>query len=462
MPYKSKEELPKGVKDALPSTAQEIFRKAFNSALSQYKEEERAMKVAWAAVKKAGYKKIDDKWMKESDIEENLEEFGVGFSISFQQFEAMQKAEQQAFEIQGLTNAFTEMVSNIIYTPDIDKISAIRNLTEEFTARLNNLQEAEQRKAIEKMAENKVELKELEASPITEIEESENSPLHAVVRIIKPGWGNKQHNHYYPKDVLERDAYQFVGAKMYETDHRQQEKSTRTWVSTIEDIIGFDKGAPLAKVAIHDGHFAERLRNLNELGMLDKMECSIYASGLAKGGFKMNGRKGKQVESITGVSSVDWVTRAGAGGAAISLMESEQELNMEDELNKGLEEQETQEEETQEEKPEIQETEEIEEVEIQESDEPQLLEVAIVKEILSETELPDYAKTKLAFSGRFMSKEEVLEAAQAEVDYLKAVTRSGKPFGMGKTEKPESKDKFAEAEQRKNALVENFMNIKKK
>lgn len=73
MPYKTKKELPKSVKDNLPEGAQKIFKEAFNNAWEQYKEaskrkgsssrEEAANKVAWSAVKQK-YRKKGDKWVK--------------------------------------------------------------------------------------------------------------------------------------------------------------------------------------------------------------------------------------------------------------------------------------------------------------------------------------------------------------------------------------------------------------
>ena len=65
MPYKSTTDLPDSVKNNLPKHAQEIFKEAFNSAEKQYNDEERAFKVAWAAVKKK-YTKKNDKWVKKS------------------------------------------------------------------------------------------------------------------------------------------------------------------------------------------------------------------------------------------------------------------------------------------------------------------------------------------------------------------------------------------------------------
>ena len=76
MPYKTINELPGNVRDVLPHHAQEIFKEAFNSAYDQYDtaQERRgddtretvSFKVAWSAVKKAGYEKqADGSWNRE-------------------------------------------------------------------------------------------------------------------------------------------------------------------------------------------------------------------------------------------------------------------------------------------------------------------------------------------------------------------------------------------------------------
>ena len=62
MPYEQIDDLPPSVKDHLPKHAQEIFRAAFNSALEEYAEEERAFRVAWGAVKRDYEKGDDGKW----------------------------------------------------------------------------------------------------------------------------------------------------------------------------------------------------------------------------------------------------------------------------------------------------------------------------------------------------------------------------------------------------------------
>lgn len=68
MPYKSNDELPEQIKGNLPEHAQEVWRETFNSAEKQYEDPEKrrdpsedadtvAAKVAWDAVKDAGYHK---------------------------------------------------------------------------------------------------------------------------------------------------------------------------------------------------------------------------------------------------------------------------------------------------------------------------------------------------------------------------------------------------------------------
>ena len=77
MPYERKSELPDNVKDNLPDHAQDIYRKAFNSAWDEYSDpeerrgdagrEETAHKVAWAAVKNEYRKNENDNWVKKGD-----------------------------------------------------------------------------------------------------------------------------------------------------------------------------------------------------------------------------------------------------------------------------------------------------------------------------------------------------------------------------------------------------------
>ncbi len=66
MPYAINADLPDRVREHLPEHAQSIFREAFNHAWAQYaqdpRQEEIAFRVAWAAVKRQGYVKLDGDW----------------------------------------------------------------------------------------------------------------------------------------------------------------------------------------------------------------------------------------------------------------------------------------------------------------------------------------------------------------------------------------------------------------
>ena len=75
MPYGSLSELPDSVRSSLPKSAQEIYKKAFNSAWKEYSDpkkrrgrssrEETAHRVAWSAVKEK-YQKSGDGWKRKS------------------------------------------------------------------------------------------------------------------------------------------------------------------------------------------------------------------------------------------------------------------------------------------------------------------------------------------------------------------------------------------------------------
>jgi cation transport regulator len=67
MPYQQISDLPESVKEHLPNHAQEIFLAAFNSAIEQYSEEERAFRVAWGAVKRDYEKGEYGKWHKKPE-----------------------------------------------------------------------------------------------------------------------------------------------------------------------------------------------------------------------------------------------------------------------------------------------------------------------------------------------------------------------------------------------------------
>ena len=66
MPYRINNDLPPSVRDHLPDHAQDIYREAFNHAFAAHAGEadrdQRAHKIAWAAVKHK-YVKQGDRWV---------------------------------------------------------------------------------------------------------------------------------------------------------------------------------------------------------------------------------------------------------------------------------------------------------------------------------------------------------------------------------------------------------------
>ncbi len=63
MPYATNDDLPDSVRAHLPPHAQDIYRRAFNSAWEHYDaEEDIARRVAWAAVKRR-YVKVGRDWV---------------------------------------------------------------------------------------------------------------------------------------------------------------------------------------------------------------------------------------------------------------------------------------------------------------------------------------------------------------------------------------------------------------
>lgn len=70
MPYDTRSDLPDSVKDNLPAHAQDIYKEAFNSAWDEYDhEEERAHRVAWAAVKHQYHKSDSGNWVKDKSAD---------------------------------------------------------------------------------------------------------------------------------------------------------------------------------------------------------------------------------------------------------------------------------------------------------------------------------------------------------------------------------------------------------
>ena len=240
-------------------------------------------------------------------------------AVTFSAYDAERAAEDAIEGIRETVELFSRMIDNIMWSPSVEnKAQKLRALTEEMVERLslddldNAMQEAEFSEAVQ-------------VQKPTDLEEGAvdgESGLYMTVQFISPGVGNARDKHYYSPQVLKEAANLFVGVKQYETDHVEEQRSTRTWVSTIKEVLGFsEEGAIIGRVWVHNPDFAKAMRNLDEAGLQEMMECSIKGEGMAHPG-KVNGENVSIVERISSIKAVDWVTAAGRGGKVIGIAEA--------------------------------------------------------------------------------------------------------------------------------------------
>ena len=139
---------------------------------------------------------------------------------------------------------------------------------------------------------------------------------------------------------------------------------------------------------------------------------------------------GKQyhiVEAINHADAVDLVSRAGAGGRALALAESESGGESMDEEQTIVAEP----------------TEEpLEEVTLQEQQEPEeetpapaMLDQERVQEMVQATKLPDAARARLT-EREYADEDAVQQAIGSEIAYIKELTGSGRPFAQGAGDSP--------------------------
>lgn len=375
---------------------------------------------------------------------------------SFADVAAAREATDLLERLEDTTSIFYSLFWNIWCDPDIgmsEKTSAWRMLFNDFSTAFESEIGAEEAamEELDDFAENFT-------GSIIKLSESDKQngdarkPLRMDIAVIEPGWGNPKDAHYYPSDVIRRDAHIFEGAKMYATDHRPEEKSVRTEVGKVERIIKFSEtGAPIARVKIWNPDFAEDIRNRSKIDELGSLEVSILAKGKAKSG-KIDGKDAKIVEAIipSKYTNVDFVTSAGAGGRALQLIENEKEVEMNEERTTVAEnelpdnesatdvqefedvtlhenEDQTKEDETQETDTADQET--VAEVE---DAEPEYLSEANVESTLAKSKLPEISVNRLA-KIQYLTEAELQKAIEAESDYIKQLIGSGEPRGLGET-----------------------------
>jgi hypothetical protein len=153
----------------------------------------------------------------------------------------------------------------------------------------------------------------------TKLREQERNG-RALIRIITPGWGSSG---YYPAEVLRRDGPTVftAGTKLYLNHPTKTEEAERP-ERDIRDLAG-----KLASDAVwfDDGLYADVEYYNNHRPLIaaigEDLDVSIRADGTYRTG-EAEGRKGRIIEQLVRAESIDFVTRAGAGGKVARLMEA--------------------------------------------------------------------------------------------------------------------------------------------
>lgn len=156
-----------------------------------------------------------------------------------------------------------------------------------------------------------------------------------LLHVIRPGIGRGRGRHLYEAKMLEENAENFTGWRMY-VDHLSPEarKAAGGLPRSIRDLggrimeskwdpdvpadeeKGYGQGAVVAR-AKPTPFVRELIENDPEI-----MEASISATATGVKPVDKNGQRVWMVEGIGPKGSVDWVTEAGAGGKVVSVMES--------------------------------------------------------------------------------------------------------------------------------------------
>lgn len=160
----------------------------------------------------------------------------------------------------------------------------------------------------------------------SQLRESEGGGQRREVVIISEGWGSSG---YYSSEVLKRDIPRIfpVGTHMYlnhQTEREAMERPERDVSHLVGKIIETPRLAGIEMVAVAEiyQHWVEFIE-----AMASDIGLSIVAYGLSEEG-SAGGRQGTIITGLTEGFSVDYVTRAGAGGKVGQLLESAEQRSI--------------------------------------------------------------------------------------------------------------------------------------
>jgi hypothetical protein len=375
---------------------------------------------------------------------------------SFDDLDAEEDARKAAAEADKRTYQLHRLIDNVMRDADIDdKATALTALIGEFIERIST--DVEQAAGEEGTQESLVEdfggfdsvvtgaeadaiITALATEQIATLSEGldADNPRRPVVvdlRIIKPGPGNTRSNHFYPAETLRRDAGVFKGADLFVTEHDGAQRGEPTKVGKITDIVRFEpSGAPIGRSVIYDPNLAEKTRNRAACGQLDTLHCSILGLGLVRPG-KVDGKDYKIVTGLLEGPIVEFVSRAGAGGEAVALVENETGGQAMTEANKTTTQPTAGTPAPAPATPPAATATQAVDTATAENAAPTFLAEADVKAAVEATNLPKAFKS--ALSAAQYKDEPALDASIAEaVAEVKALTGSGQVFGQGGTSAP--------------------------
>ena len=148
------------------------------------------------------------------------------------------------------------------------------------------------------------------------------------LQLISEGFGNSADNHYYSRELLQKIAPRFKGVKM-NSDHltREAEQKLGGLPRSWRDVIGRitesyfalnaqGKGAIFAEAEVFDDQLWSLLKQAK-----DVIGVSVNARGLSQPVMR-EGRQANDVQDMTNIKSVDWVSEPGARGGVEELLEA--------------------------------------------------------------------------------------------------------------------------------------------
>ena len=383
-------------------------------------------------------------------------------ATSFADLEAERETQETVADLRRTTADLMMMVSNVMWDSMIAaKVPALQGLFNEYLAVVreelgetpgdegpdetepepdaaglgeSNAVDLSEKSALISVTEATIEDLEpfnaLLAEQHIELTDPRRAPVLVNFAIIQEGHGNTRDKNYYPGKVLSEAGPLFAGVDIFVTDHNAAEKKESTKVGKFRTPGVFSEAGLCSQAIIYDPDQAEKTRNRADAGELGTLHCSIAATGTGKAG-TVDGQEVTVIESITAVHSVDLVSRAGAGGRAISLAENIDGGNMDKETQKD----ETEDLATQD--VEAQEA-EVVEVAIVENDAPPEetpvvdIEAARVAELVAASGLDESAHAWV-LGLTYQTEEAVAQTIEEMRTFIADMTPAGQPFAMGET-----------------------------